>query len=165
MPWIADISEVGRSIKIPKLEDTSDASLYPEYKISLTPPVEVLQVVENGSLAIELDVDMKPEDEVYAFASFKLYWEEEKSWTEAELHCESEGGQLASIHSHWEQTLAKKADGGSNVWLGGRMLAGQWQWVDNVTWNFTNWENGYPGSKEYLMMKSDGLWIDQSENT
>ena len=66
------------------------------------------QQMENGSLVIELDISLKSLDEVYAFTSYKLY-REHKNWTDAELHCKSEGGQLASIHSPWEQKLAQKA--------------------------------------------------------
>ena len=103
---------------------------------------------------------MNASDEVYAFTSYKLF-REKKSWTEAELHCESEGGQLASIHSLWEQTLAKKAAEGNEVWLGGRKLTGSgWQWADKKALSFTNWKNGSPSHYSYLMMHNDGRWDD-----
>ena len=94
--------------------------------------------MKNGGLVIELDINVKPTDEVYAFTNYKLY-KEAKSWTDADQHCKSQGGQLASIHSQWEQTLGKKAARGNEVFLGGKKLDHQWQWVDNTTWSFTNW--------------------------
>ena len=97
---------------------------------------------------------------MYAFTSFKLY-KERKRWTDAELHCKNEGGQLASIHSKWEQTMAEKAaEGEKRVWLGGRKIDGRWQWADNTTWSFENWKSGSPGSYEYLRMASNGQWWD-----
>ena len=46
-------------------------------------------------------VNLKPSDEVLAFTRYKLY-KEAKTWTDADATCKSEGGQLASIHSHWQ---------------------------------------------------------------
>ena len=46
------------------------------------------------------------------------------------------------------------------MWLGGRKVDGQWQWVDNTTWNFENWKSGFPESYEYLLMLNDGQWRD-----
>ena len=50
---------------------------------------------------IEVYVNLKPSDEVLAFTRYKLY-KEAKTWTDADATCKSEGGQLASIHSHWQ---------------------------------------------------------------
>ena len=84
---------------------------------------------------------------------------------DADLHCKSEGGQLASIHSLWEQTLAEKAaEGERYVWLDGRKIDGQWQWVDNATWSFENWCSGCSESDEYLLMLRNGQWFDYSSS-
>ena len=162
-PLIARISEVGRRIETPHFGDTfdeiSDSSSDKVYKVTLTPPKDLSQQMTNRSLVIEVNIVKNPSDEVYAFTSYKLF-KEWKTWTDAELHCENEGGRLASIHSWWEQTLAgKAAEGVSYVWLGGRKTEGQWQWVDNATWSFENWKSGYPRNQEYLQMEN-GQWFD-----
>ena len=161
---IANISDVGRSIETPHfgdiLAETTGAPSDKLYKVTLTPPKDIAQQMTNKRLVINLDINKKPSDEVYAFTSFKLYKDELKSWTDADLHCKREGGQLASIHSLWEQKMAEKAAEGAVVWLGGRKIDGQWQWVDNATWSFENWMSGRPKSMTYLLMVYKGEWFD-----
>ena len=130
------------------------------YKAILTPTKDLLHQIENRILVFELDINTKLSDEVYAFTGYKLC-REKKNRAEARHHCESEGGQLASIHSQWEQTLAEKAAAGSGVWIGGKILHGHWQWADRSTWNFTKWKIGHPKDRNFLMMNSDGRWQDQ----
>ena len=101
-----------------------------------------------------------------AFTSYKLY-KEKKNWTDADLHCKSEGGQLASIHPKWEQEMAEKAaEGETYVWLGGRRIDNKWQWADNTTWSFENWLSDNPGYglDGYLLMNYHGRWWDYSPN-
>ena len=162
-PLFASISEVGRSIQTPRIGDTiggtSASTSQNLYKVALTPKKDLSQQMANNRLVIDLTINKDLSDEVYAFTSFKLY-SEKKSWTDADLHCKSEGGQLASIHSSWEQTMAEKAaEGGDRVWLGGRKVEGQWQWADNATWSYENWDYGKPKSQNYLLM-SRGQWMD-----
>ena len=161
-PLIANISEVGRSIETPHFGDTLDEthsiSLDKLYKVTLTPPKNLSHHMTNKNLVIELH-NKNPSDEVYAFTSDRLY-KEIKKWTDADLCCKREGGQLASIHSQWEQTLAEKAAEGHSVWLGGRKVDGQWQWADNATWSFENWKSDYPKSRKNLKMDPTGEWFD-----
>ena len=166
-PLIANISKVGRSIETPHFGDTPDeTTVAPSakvYKVTLTPPQNLAQQTTNKSFVIDLDINKKPSDEVYAFTSFKLH-KEKKSWTDADLHCKSEGGQLASIHTQWEQTLAEKAaEGEEFVWLGGSNIDGQWQWADNATLRFGKWREPEPGPESYgyVMMDSEGQWFNQ----
>ena len=159
-PLIASISEVGRSIRTPHL---GDAFEFPDdlvYRALLSPSKSIIEQMSNGSLVIELDITMNPSDEAYAFTtSYKLY-KLKRSWTDADLHCRKEGGQLASIHSKWEQLKVEKAaEGERYVWLGGRKIDGQWQWADNTTWSFENWRYNAPRSYKYLQMEGV-LWLD-----
>ena len=177
----ASIGEVGRSVETPYLSDAlAKTSQSIMFKVALAPPNDLIQEMTNSSLVIELDINKKQSDEVFAFSSFfKMYVDDEeyvsrKSWQDAKLHCKSKGGQLASIHSIWEQTLAEKAAEGNDeyVWLGGRKIDGQWQWEDNATWRFENWGSGrsvFTDEYEYLQMYlgeflegelDRGEWID-----
>ena len=104
---------------------------------------------------IELDINRRVSYEMFAFTSYKLY-KKRKTWTEAALHCESEGGQLASIHSQWEQMLAEKAaeslrEEEEFAWLGGRRNLDQWQWHDNSSWSFTNWKSDDSEQEIYVI--------------
>ena len=99
-----------------------------------------------------------------AFTGYKLS-RKKKSWPEAENYCKTRGLQLATIHSKWEQELAEKAADGQKVWLGGRknIREGQWQWIDNTTWDFTNWDYYHPNENVYLIMERDGKWKDLND--
>ena len=111
-PLMANITEVGRSIQTPNLgNEAPDTSKNRLYKDIFSPPRDYIQKLKNDtSLVLDFQIDMKLSDEVYAFTSYKLY-REKKNWTDAELHCKLEGGQLASIHSQWEQAQAvREAD-------------------------------------------------------
>ena len=96
------------------------------------------------------------------FKGYQLY-REEKTWSDARAHCKGEGGQLAAIHSDWEQELAKRAANGSEVWIGGKNAyhhgSGEWEWADNSTWDFTNWESGSGYIPNYaVFMQPNGEW-------
>ena len=166
LTWTTSIDEVGKSIQTPLLGDTFVDAFYASsnqvYKAILALPKDLEQEMGNNSLMIELDIDMKKLDEMNVFTSYKLY-NEYKTWADAEAYCKSEGGQLASIHSKWEQALAKQAADGHWVWLGGRKVGNEWAWADNSTWSFTNWMSGSPHGKEYLRMEKNGQWYDYAE--
>ena len=133
-----------------------------DYRSILVNSGFIVQWKENRSLVIELDIFKKPSDEIYAFTSYKLY-RERKKWSDAEIFCKSRGGQLASIHTKWEQALAKTAAEGEKVWLGGKKLGGEWHWVNNSTWSFTNWM-GVNGRYDHLVMRASGRWENLGSN-
>ena len=169
-PLIASIGEVGRSIKTPHLGETSadnafDANLV--YMTILTIPENFQEQIGTGNLVVDLDVDMISSDEVYAFTSYKLY-KLDRDFVSSEALCKRKGGQLASIHSEWEQTLAERAADGNWVWLGGSRDSNesQWQWSDGSTWGFTKWQpatlllDGRPDGYDHLQMNPAGQWFD-----
>ena len=102
--WTTSISEIGTSLQTPRLGDAfvkpHDRSSDHAYKAILTKDFNE-EEIGNGTLVIELDVNMREGDKV-ALTSYKLY-EEGKTWVDAETHCKREGGHLASIHSELEQ--------------------------------------------------------------
>ena len=158
LPLVANISEVGRSIQIPYVGDSLDTSFDREHKAILTPPKDLLQKMGNKSLVIELSFEKS--DKINAqFSGYKLYRERE-TWFGAADRCAKEGGSLASIHSHLELMRAREVAEEEKVWLGGRKVAGQWQWEDESHVFFENWRSGRPGWEDYLLMDKDGLWLD-----
>ena len=159
--WTAEVSEVGRSIKTPGFDGAYDASSGHLYKATLTFPEVLREKMGDGSLLIELRT--RRADEVYASTSYKLI-KESKSWNEANVHCRKGSGQLASVQSQWEQSLAEQASEGAWVWLGGRKNKELWQWTDNSTWGVTNWKIGHPYSRgKFLMMRGDNKWYNDNE--
>ena len=160
MIWTTSISEVGRSIQTPSLVHKEMSSGY-LHKATLLLPKDFQQPSTYRSLVVELVVDLGQSDEFFAFTSYKLY-RQKKTRIDAETHCQSEGGQLASIHSQWEQTLAEKAGEGEYVFLGGRRINASWTWADNASWGFTHWASGRPSSnsEKYLLMHPNGQWAD-----
>ena len=143
---VTSTREVGRSIQTPGLENIlkifTDVFGDHMFKSTLTIPEEVQQQMRKRKSSIELNFDIEKADgildETYAFTSFKLY-KQFMAWPEAKVHCEREGGQLASIHSQWEQTLAEQAAEGHHVWVGGRKNGNKWTWADNATWSLDKW--------------------------
>lgn len=121
----------------------------------------------------------------YEGHTYELF-EEELSWTDAQIRCHEMGGHLATIHSSGEQvflTRLMKASEKENFWLGGHYLHTQpypkWVWVDNSLWSYENWEEDQPdclnGVEFYLRIKNrdhvyeewtayDGKWNDTAES-
>ena len=169
--YTLNTSEVGKSIQTPGLGGVPiEMSSDHVYEAVLMIPKDFPGRMGNGTLVIDLDVDKGHSDEVvYGFrgGGYSLY-REYKTWTEAEAHCRSENGQLVSIHSEDEQTLAVKVADGSRVWLNGRRKDGEeWHWTDNSTWGFTNWKDGCSDGVDVCVRMSgysDGEWCDKSCN-
>ena len=163
-PLIATISEVGRSLQTPGLGGSSLVEpVDHKYKAVLTIPEDFPQKIGNGSLVIELDIDVREDDEVnYVTMNYKLQ-RAYKTWAQADAHCRSKGGELVSIHSEEDQETALKAAAGHPVWLGGRRkpLEEQWGWSDDSTWDFTNWKNGRGDTDDkYLVILASGEWLE-----
>lgn len=148
--WTSNFSKVGRSLKTPQLGEVvkpGDASRDLIYKVMLSIPEYLEKDIGNNALVVQIDVDMREGGNFVwntKYMAFGKGYYEKKNWAEAEAHCRSEGGQLASIHSEEQQALAEKAAEGNHfIWLGGRRDGSQgWRWSDNSTWDFTNWASG-----------------------
>ena len=89
-----------------------------------------------------------------------------RTWDEAEAHCQSEGGHLASImteHENQEVMRLTLVDEGSLLynkaaWIGGRRKNRIWKWADHSVWNFKNWYQLYQNDTigESCSMQMDG---------
>ena len=154
-PLEMTVQELGRSVQTPGLgRDTFDREDYiadREYKTTLLLPHNIQEMVGKGALVVQLEVDTREEEgwkEVVKTSQggqkiYKLY-EEEKTWSDAEEHCQGERGHLASVLTQEEQEEVKVAAGGNDIWIGGsdQHQEGSWRWTDGSQWNFTNWGDG-----------------------
>ena len=90
-------------------------------------------------------------------------------WTEAEIHCQGEGGHLASVHSAEENNFLSGLDP-NELWLGGTdsTSEGTWTWSDGTILSFTGWKSGQPddmgGNQDCLYTNNHGAgaWDDLS---
>ncbi|MBQ8920554.1 MAG: C-type lectin domain-containing protein [Oscillospiraceae bacterium] len=71
------------------------------------------------------------------------FYDDPLSWTEAEEACKSRGGHLASVGDEEEQefllnlTHLGRAE---NIWIGGYYRDGYWEWTDDSSFYFENWD-------------------------
>ena len=157
----ANANEIGRTIQTPRVCGCSIGNHTNDYvyKAMLMLPDDSSIKVRNESLVLELDVTQSGGGAMvkYGFKGYQLH-REKKTWSDAEAHCKSEGGQLASIHSDLEQESAKRAADGNTVWLGGMVNSFvEWQWSDFSTWVYHKVDSApYGGLK--LSMESNGVW-------
>ncbi|KAK0412072.1 hypothetical protein QR680_006018 [Steinernema hermaphroditum] len=70
------------------------------------------------------------------------------SWSDAEKHCQSKGGHLASILSRDEgdffASVIEKSHIGFDVWLGAHRIHNTFEWVDGSKWEYTNFHEDQP---------------------
>ena len=66
---------------------------------------------------------------------------EQKSWSDAENHCNQKDGHLVSIRTNYDYVMFKGLQdrdnkAGNNVWLGGsdRRVESSWEWSDRTPW-------------------------------
>ena len=158
------VTEPGKSIQTPMFKGTFDPEYFKRertYIATLELPDDLTAQVGNGSLTIEMEVDLREgegDDWVeYDFGSLSKYqlFNQTKIWAEAEAACQSKGGHLASVTSQDElEELVELVDNvsyGSDreprsaisdhkhrcCWVGGRKdgLEGVWKWSDGSPWN------------------------------
>ena len=79
------------------------------------------------------------------------FFPEGMNWNAARAKCQSHGGDLASIHSSAENSLASTALGqGGRAWIGNSdaLVEGSWVWSDGTASGYTNWLDGGPDDRE-----------------
>ena len=121
--------------------------------IILAFPANIADQVGSGYLKIELEVDIRQEngwiEEVqYSEGTPYKAFSEEKTWEEAEAHCQSRGGHLASVLSEWENREVKNEMTRPNMFLGGKLdKNGAHSWSDRSRSTFTQWNPTQSNSK------------------
>ena len=119
-------------------------------------PEDIQQLVGDGRLVVELEVDTREEEgwlewvEFIEEPKYTLYKDDtlKMNWTESEKHCgrEVEGGHLASILNSLEseeavEVMEGKASPWGSTWIGANHLEQKkvWSWSDGSPWEYTNW--------------------------
>ena len=116
--------------------------------VALQIPYLMSERVGNGSLVIQLEVDIRNEEgweEVVKYKERSGYQPIDllKTWDEAEAYCQGEGGHLASILSDSAKKEISEM-GLQSFWVGGRKQnSGAWTWVDGSLWEYESWVDGY----------------------
>ena len=99
----------------------------------------------------------------------------QRSWLEADHHCQSLGGNLAHIQNLAENNVVDNASGTN--WIGGFQNcnnsaysnpSGGWEWSDGNSINYTNWQVGEPnnlGGEQAIEIYDNGRWNDQEIKT
>ena len=75
------------------------------------------------------------------------------TWDGAKLACESDGGHLATITSQEEQELIQSLNtDNKRLWIGGYQdTDGNWRWVTDEPWDYTNWGDGEPNNSSNVV--------------
>uniref|UniRef100_A0A671TNW3 Galactose-specific lectin nattectin-like n=1 Tax=Sparus aurata TaxID=8175 RepID=A0A671TNW3_SPAAU len=83
-----------------------------------------------------------------------LYVPSTMTWANAEKYCQSQGGNLASVHSFDEQhviqtMIQRQTSGYPLAWLGGCDAAqeGTWFWSDGTPFSYNYWATGQPDNR------------------
>ncbi|XP_027143954.1 galactose-specific lectin nattectin [Larimichthys crocea] len=93
------------------------------------------------------------------------YFATAKTWAEAQSHCRSLGGNLASVHNKGENdqfwALALK----KTTWIGfsDAQQEKHWFWIDGTAFNYKNWCSGQPNNgrnSEHCAVLWKGCWHD-----
>ena len=161
----------GFEVKVSGIEGSIKSSRFGEaysedhYKTDRTAHVvldlsDVVKEIGSGTLIIELEVDTRQGEEGWREeveykegSRFKLFGDEEgfaKSWIDADAHCKTRGGQLASLLSETEKNEFESLEiktkyyssGGykkkyTNAWVGARQdeKNGDWLWTNGMKLN------------------------------
>lgn len=108
----------------------------------------------------------KEDDKIeYNGHEYKLITEA-KSWSDAKIDCEIQGGHLVTITSQGENDFVKNLADSNRIWLGltDEANEGNWKWITDEALSYTNWYPGEPNDysigEDYVEMYTDGRWND-----
>ena len=89
-----------------------------------------------------------------------------KKWSDAESHCKSLKGHLASFSSEEQQAaVVSKTVDNYRYWIGfsDSEEERKWKWSDGSSFFWLNWANGQPNGHrdENCVLLKDGRWWDR----
>ncbi|XP_040887714.1 ladderlectin [Toxotes jaculatrix] len=83
-----------------------------------------------------------------------------KTWTEAEIYCQFDGANLASVHSYEENHFVMSLTRGNTydfpeAWIGGSDVIhpGFWMWSDGSKFDYENWYDEHHDEEEGSCLK------------
>ncbi|XP_065107446.1 ladderlectin-like [Paramisgurnus dabryanus] len=103
------------------------------------------------------------------------FFSQQVEWATAEIKCQMNGANLASVRSKVQNELLKTLiTGDKSTWIGGHdgETDGQWLWTDGSPFDFTSWcanePNNYEGKPESCLemhWSSSRCWNDRLCNS
>ena len=87
------------------------------------------------------------------------------AWEMAKFWCENNNGYLACVTTAEENAAISNLASGKYAWLGGyRVNGGDWAWVSDEAFSYSDWRNGEPNNTNfvewYLHYHTDSGWND-----
>ena len=112
------------------------------YKVVIDIPESLTELIGNGFLMIQLDVETKENEYVeYSKGPKYQFYNIWTTWESAEAHCQVEGGQLASVITEVDREEVNRLVKGHHqgAWIGGSFKTDDWawKWTDGSYLNFT----------------------------
>ena len=91
-----------------------------------------------------------------------------KSWGNATKACHRKGGRLAALDTEALNEFIKKewSSGSKNIWIGGFVQNGSWQWINGNRWSYERWAWENPSTEDgvcavfYRVGQNSGKWAD-----
>ncbi|XP_027143949.1 galactose-specific lectin nattectin-like isoform X24 [Larimichthys crocea] len=95
------------------------------------------------------------------------YFSSSRTWARAQYYCRAIGGNLASVHSTYENNVIRAVARNRAVWIGfsDAQQNGYWFWSDGTRFNYQKWCSGQPdnsGRKQHCAYKRGTCWDDVS---
>ena len=112
-------------------------------------PKGAQEISDNDVLTVDIDIDLNENAKMSYWTGAKSYvfYNEKKTWSEAQAFCESKRGHLASVvTSNDKQSVDAISDVNDRVWIGGAesKQIGKWTWSDGKPWVVDFWKTGEP---------------------
>ena len=149
-------------------------------------PHNFSDLMEDSLFVVDVNITSFDTDVELVTTSLKYEWNHnEMNWTAANFFCQSKGGHLASVSTHYDwQRLqefyaevlpeGKDYDDYLYVWLGGKQRGngkGKWVWTDRSVWSEEHWMDGEPvrdQGKDFLQLvastSTGSEWIAYFKN-
>ncbi|XP_027143950.1 galactose-specific lectin nattectin-like isoform X25 [Larimichthys crocea] len=99
--------------------------------------------------------------------NYYRYFSSRRTWAQAQYYCRAIGGNLASVHSTYENNVIRAVARNRAVWIGfsDAQQNGYWFWSDGTRFNYRKWCSGQPnnaGRKQHCAYKRGTCWDDVS---
>ena len=131
--------------------------------------------IKEKFVKLRVDAGWEDRDDHHASAVYKIpktqYIANPKKMTfdEHRAYADKNGMALVSIHNEAENEVVRKLahiqDLGDKFWIGGEKRGSNFVWVDDSSWDYTNWEQNHPdnGQNGKTIMSDNGKWHDATK--